>query len=274
MKKLIFHLYCDKEWETNEALKLHFSCLNYYSYIFDEILVVLSLDNEEYNTDFTSKLRCKITDVIRHPFLTIKIVKNTPYREVKTFYDEIVNKEYDGLIFFAHNKGYTNVKQSYYKKEYIFSWIVGMYWLSLTNIKEMEEELLINDKFFYGSFKVGEKNVPFNIHNLYAGTFFWINITNIKLNYLYLHEQNGIPKMGTKMSAENFPGLVCLKFYNKHNIDKSSSYRNWKWYFSAIDFYGTEENGFSPKDAIQYAFPDQASDFNAFYDKMAATIAF
>lgn len=35
------------DWVDNEAIRLHLACLKYYSYIFDDVVIVISTDDEQ-----------------------------------------------------------------------------------------------------------------------------------------------------------------------------------------------------------------------------------
>ena len=115
-KKLVFHFYCDSEWENNQAVKLHLKCLEYFSHIFDDAVVVIST-NDISNKDMIMSVKKKIICTLDVPSLTIKVKENTPFREAQTYHDEVLGQDYDGIVFFAHTKGYTNFGVERYNED-------------------------------------------------------------------------------------------------------------------------------------------------------------
>lgn len=268
-KKLVFHLYCDKDWENNLSLKLHFVCLKHYLSIFDEILIVLSTDFE--SDVFLTDIKRKIITELNHKNITIKTVKNTVYREAKTFYDEVINTDYEGIVFFAHSKGYTNFNpETRYNKKYIIEWIIGCYWLSLEFLNEAEASLCRSTKqnngLFYGSFKLVNKNGSVYMNSAYMGAFYWTNVRELKKYFSW--ENKDIPKLCSRMSAEEFPGIV------RYNLpfDLISSHLFFGWFEDCMDGYGIKKNGISPEKAIETGLPDDYGNFCIFKNKILESI--
>lgn len=214
-KHLVFHFYCDDNYEQNRAIKMHLQCLKFYSHVFDDALFCIAV--QDINN---KKLICDIEkNIIDCGFknLTLKVVKNSIYREALTFYEEVVlkMKDTDGMTFFGHTKGYTN----YIKlpngatESNIDTWILGLYYLSLSNIEEVETYLFGKYAYkMYGSFlSYCEKNSYGQGFPLYSGTFFWINNQG-----LLIKENNNFPKLTDLTYAENFLSMIFNKddFYN------------------------------------------------------------
>lgn len=265
-KKLVFHLYCGEGWEHNEAIKIHFACLKHYQNVFDEMLIVLAIDGET-NGEVASSVRKKIVEEITHPFLTIKMVKNTAYREAKTFYDEVIDQDYDGIVFFGHSKGYTNFNNKENKKKNIIEWIIGCYWLSLEFLDEAEIMLAHGTKYyngnFYGSFKIAKGGRP-SKDSAYMGTFFWTNVTELKK--ILKDRGKELFKLSTRMSAEEFPGNICYIINNC----AVASHKWFAWFPHRLDGYGTF-NGLSPSEGIEVAFPDEYQSFCDFEKNILTT---
>ncbi len=202
-KRLIFHFYLGDGWESNLANICHFRCLNLYSGVFDSAMIVITHDGMPEEQIVLAKK--KFLEIIKSKELTFKTVENTPYYEAKTFDDEILKKigEYDGLTFFSHNKGVSNVLKKSISVESILKFIVAAYFLNLSDIREIENRLTGSfGTKFYGAFLLQEKNVI-----QYVGSIYWLNEGRVK-RYC---ELNGIemPKCYDRELAERFPGSIC-----------------------------------------------------------------
>lgn len=246
-KRLVFHFYCDGDWKENEAVKLHLHCIKYFSHLFDDIVITIASDNAE-NKPFLANIKRSLIDYIDCPSITLKTAENTAYREGKTFYDEVVNSDYDGITFFCHTKGYTNISNSSYNKEYIIDWILGGYWLSLNFVEEAERCLTFstpnNNSFFFGSFSyINRDGTPY-LRSIYSGAFYW---TNMKLlRHEFLLDNKSVPSLTSRMYAEEFPGL-CYAGTQLFG----GSHGGCRVYRDSFDFYGkTDLRG--PLDAIEF----------------------
>lgn len=211
-KKMIFHFYANENFDKSGSNKVHLNCIKHYSRIFDEIKMIISVDDV---TDLNLIKRVEnfiIEKLCYGGDLTFAVRHNTPYYECKTFRDELLIKEqyYDGLIFFGHNKGTTNYDDS---KEGLDIWLCGAYFLSFEFIKEVEDFLISQPGYFYGPYLTTvfeDSGTIFNkYHTYYAGTFFWINLIkhikacrNSDTNYMLPLDSRGY--------AEEY----CGNFYN------------------------------------------------------------
>lgn len=173
-KRLVFYFYTFKNFRDNRANQLHLKCLKHYSRIFDEALFVISLDE----TDDTNLIFETQVELLKCGFKNIqfKIHKNGPYREAQPFYNEIVkNLRYlDGITFWGHNKGTTNYNREGAEQESIDAWILGMYYLNLEFIDEVEKSLCDDVCRFYGAFLTDCTDTDWRCF-AYLGTFYWIN---------------------------------------------------------------------------------------------------
>jgi hypothetical protein len=171
------------------------------------------------------------------PNISFKIVENTYLRDSRTFYDFIATKldEYDGLTFFGHNKGTTNLDT--YNLENVSKWITSMYYLSLEYIDEVVHSLTEGRELSFGSLinvidydkivisedevedkrKFVDRTKIFLGKNkyLYTGTFFWLNTLSI---YEYMRKNDvELPKLTDRWYAENFcANLFKIEFAFSH----------------------------------------------------------
>lgn len=247
-KRLLFHLYAGNEWIANEAIRIHLSCIKHYCSIFDDVVIVVAMDDE--NEHLLPEIKNTIVNVVDVPSLTIKVVKNTPLREAKTFYDEAVNDNYNGLTFFAHSKGASNIANSRYNCSYIIDWILGLYWLSLNFVDEAEQCLLCSTQNmnspFFGSFACIERDGNLFERAAYSGAFYWVNMGYVK-NEMSI---NGFdfPVMSTRMFAEEFPGHICVMM----NIYQGS-HKGSRQFYDVFDMYGEKGEGYySVFNAIEF----------------------
>ena len=218
-KRLVFYFYAFENYKDNYANKLHLNCLKHYANIFDEVIFVISVDdleNKELILDVELEIiKCGFKDI------RFKLHKNNAYREVPTFYDEIVERldKLDGITFFGHNKGTTNVQKADAVIKSIEAWILGMYYLNLEFISEVEEQLCSDVPRFYGAFLLDARK--WDILNVcyYVGTFYWVNGPKIAVDILtkYVEPLDTYHHRGF---AECFPGLLyrnCgLEIFGSH----------------------------------------------------------
>lgn len=182
-KNLVFHFYTFEGFRDNEAIKLHLNCLKYYSDIFDNALFVISVDDVN-NTELIKETEHAIIDC-GFKDVRFKVVENDVYREAKTFKVEIMDKltSYEGITFFGHTKGVSNMSIKEVNKESVLKWIAGMYFLNLHFVDEAENLLIGQFRTcFYGAYKVISKKVENKNNTWYAGTFFWVNTNRLANN--------------------------------------------------------------------------------------------
>lgn len=243
-KRMIFHFYINEDWKNSITNRIHLECLRHYSHIFDEVVFVISIDDTS-NCELIRSLELELLDLGLTPKITFKIVENTYLRDSKTFYDFIATKldEYNGLTFFGHNKGTTNLDK--YNLENVSKWITSMYYLSLEYIDEVVYSLTDGRELSFGSLinvidydkiVIGEEEVEdkqkfvdktkiFLGKNkyLYTGTFFWLNTISI---YEYMKKNDiDLPRITDRWYAENFcANLFKLEFAFSHRGCYSLNY--------------------------------------------------
>lgn len=229
-KRLVFYFYTFENFMDNRAIKIHLKCLKHYANVFDEALFIISVDNTgESKLIFDTEV-----ELLKLGFNDIhfKIHKNNSYREAQPFYNEIVAKlnTLDGLTFFGHNKGTTNYENGWAVRESIDAWIIGMYYLNLEFINEVETSLLSEPHRFYGAFLTDARNTALKSW-LYSGTFYWINCLEVWNDATLgnIHLPSSAHHRGF---AENFPGSL----YEWNNgVDGLDSHGNMV--LNVFDYY-------------------------------------
>lgn len=222
-KRLVFYFYIKENWLDSITNRIHLNCLCQFSHIFDEVIFVVSVDDIS-NYDLIRSFELTILDIGFTPKISFKIVENTYLREAKIFYDLIATKldEYDGLTFFGHNKGSTNL--NVYELEQVSTWITALYYFSLSDMSEVVNSLTEGRELSYGPLLNFIKGEDINVTEegveprkkfieksrvflgeykyFYMGTFFWINGRCI---YDYIKKNHmEVPILNDRWYAENF----------------------------------------------------------------------
>lgn len=259
-KRLVFYFYTFDGFKNNRAIQIHLKCLSHYSHVFDEALFIISLDDVEnkqliFNTE-AELLKTGFRDI------HFKVHKNNGYCEAQPFWEEIVSKldVLDGLTFFGHTKGITNYQNENISKTSIDTWILGMYYLNLEFIKEVEQYMTFYSARFYGAFLTDNREWN-GVNWLYTGTFFWLNCPMI-----YVDFQTGEKKKPTTYHqrgfAESFPGLIC----------------EWKPYCPELSSHelrvlGGGYNAYcNTPDVMKFLLGNEEDDFNLFKKDILAEI--
>ena len=219
-KTLIYHLYCGKDFATNIANEVHYRCLSKYIGMFDEARFVISVD--DFSDENTIKDGIEWVMSLPHKGeKTIKIRKNTKFFEVETFKSEFLDcyENIDGYVFFAHNKGTTNIKNN---GDNIFAWICCLYYYNLEFVNEVDgifSGTMRAPDVFYGAmmmyFSKERQSVvhamPNNLSGLeYSGTFYWINVPKyrncVKMGVIKDVEPD------SRFFAEEYPGMFFDRY--------------------------------------------------------------
>lgn len=213
-KNLVFHFYIGKEGINTESNDLHFKCLKHYmANVFDNILFVIVVDDAEQQKEEILAVKNKVIDIFKSKTIEFKVKPNTYLRDSQTFYDEIATKldKIDGLVFFAHNKGYTNLSK--FKKEDILKWVAAMYFACFDDMDEVENSLTEQRKCAFGGLLNQVEKWLLEKHQyisgmlgkysyLYTGTFFWLNPKTL-LQYMANNDVE-LPQINDRWYAENF----------------------------------------------------------------------
>ena len=203
-KKMVFHFWPNEGWEDNFANKIHFKCLEHYSWIFDESLIVIAPDpGTEHLVPGVMK---KFIDCVKSKTITFKIVQNDAYFEGGTFKREIIDKagSTEGLVFFAHNKGVTCLStQGKYDEKSLAIWICAMYFYNLEFYEEVEYKLCSTPaRTLSGAFLMGGQFIHNTAHVWFSGTIYWLNPGRI------IKFSKNIPALQDREYAEWFPGEI------------------------------------------------------------------
>lgn len=229
-KRLVFHFYANEGWDDNIANICHFNCLKYFAHVFNEAIIVISY--KDLSDDAIISVKKRFIDAMDDcKSVTFKVANNTSYYEAETFNEEIIKKLniLDGLVFFGHNKGISNVLDDDKSKTAILSWICGLYFWGLNFVDEMECELCTKlASIFYGPYLMWADYISNANHMWYAGTFYWVNVGRLN------RQVKNKPVISDREYAEWFPGEVAgaygLKSHGNKILNNSDLYRNWMYF--------------------------------------------
>lgn len=269
-KRLVFHCYINNGWKENRVNKIHFQCLQYFSYVFNEIIFVIVVDDiDDINTIYD--VESYILSLRICPNIKFIIKKNNLFRDSQTFYDEIAQKlkEMDGLTFFAHNKGLTNYIDQSLSKSDVEKWITSMYFGGLSNIEEAEYMMTEGRLISYGSLlcKCDEDTVEDYIYRRrqyflgenmfnYIGTFFWVNAP-VLCDYMK-NTKKELPHLNDRWYAENFLSNII-------SFDFAASYGG-RFLIGSFDMY------YNTKQQLETFFGDKYVDFENFHKIIVSEI--
>lgn len=229
---LRFNFYATWDTLDSEINNIHLKCLEFYKHIFNDVKVCVSIDDTN-DKQLIKEVQERFFNVFKGESIQLcfDVQKNEPeYRESLFFKKEVVDKfnTYD-LVFFAHNKGMTNVK--HFDKNTINIWVVAMYYFNL-NFFEDVKRCLLNDIFYtYGTFLTKEMEYEsFTKYGYrYLGTFIWFNGKRISNMY------NEFPKLDSRLYSENFIGNTnadmrkCASYKGTYIISENNLYYNIKY---------------------------------------------
>lgn len=221
---LVAHFYVpNKINEFPEIYKIHFSCIKRYAKIFTNAVFVLTVD-ENYSPETIQEYRKKILSLGINGDISIKIRKNDYYREARTFNDEIVKKLelLNGLTFFVHGKGITNINRNDINKNDIYDWVISSYFQLFDNFDDVVFKLINgNTGICYGPFLFNNEYCLTKHNWYYSGSFQCINTKKL-CNYIKSNNIQ-IPELCDRAYAETFLGdiinfstFVCRSFMDKY----------------------------------------------------------
>lgn len=253
-KKLVYAFYVNKDY-GGKITDIHFNCIEQFSACFDEMDINFILD-EEYPRDFLLDAEQRFSKIFLGKNVSFTLWPNTGYREALIFYNKVAKRLKDEeMVFFAHNKGVTNIHK--YNKEQIYTWVVGMYFYSLNFMDEVQDQLLNKKYYSYGPYLTirNELEHPNKYGWYYIGTYFWLN--GKKLYQYMVNENIPLPEMGDRFYAEEFPGNIIptwpMVFTGSHGT---------RYITTDEDYYTAAKN-------LTNAIYDTANDgFNDFYSKI------
>ena len=204
-RKLVFAFYVNNEFH-DKINDIHFECIKKFSDCFDEADINFILD-KEYPKHYLLEAEKRFSEIFLGKNISFSMYDNTEYRESIIFRDKVARRLKDeDLVFFAHNKGTTNVKK--YNREQIYTWVTAMYFYSLNYMSEVVQQLYNQKYYSYGPFltKNEEKEKANKYGWYYIGTYFWIN--GKKLWQYMQNEGIQLPEMGDRFYAEEFLGNI------------------------------------------------------------------
>ena len=246
-KKLVFAFYVPENFDS-DIINLHFNCIEHYKDCFDSAEIVFILD-DDYNHENLLDAELRFTSIFLGKPISFLMVPNTKYREALVFYEYVAKKISENeLVFFAHNKGVTNVVR--YDVEQIYTWVAGMYFYSLNYMDEVENQLLNQKYMSYGPFltKNEEMEKPTKYGWYYIGTFMWINGRKV---WQYMQNNDiSLPVMGDRFYGEEFLANIYPAWPYVTAGSHGTRYLNNcnDYYHKATDYikwcYQPEEEGF------------------------------
>lgn len=243
-KTLVFRFFVPKEYKENIAIKMHFECLKRYSHIFDASIFSICFEDDDMSRAIEVEkdiMDCGFTKDVR--FI---LEENHPLTESIAIKKYILDKleDFDGLIFFGHTKGVTNVKTYSWDIESKLKWIYCLYFYCLEFMDDVITNLIYSYPYistFYGPLKSTTDDCK---TFYYPGTFYWINPKNL------LNDINdglvSIPKLGNRAFGENLPQI-----YKTTNTCHAVACHNQNWMHwydlyngdmdAVVKFFGDEE---------------------------------
>lgn len=209
--RFVYYFYVPKNKEFPEIYKYHFACLKRYLNLFDDIIIILALDDPN-DKDLIHYIEDIFIKMI-YKNISFKIYKNDPYlREAIAFKNEIVDtlpiSEY--LTFFGHSKGFTNIFSNALKY-----WILAMYYFALEDLDNVKKKMIEGLCVFYGFAIMRGSCVSSKYKWHFPGSMFWINCP-----HLYMEYRDEIPNLGNRSYVEMFPGSIIDLPANNNDIHK------------------------------------------------------
>ncbi len=250
-RKLVFSFYVNENY-NDEINTIHFRCIGHFKNCFDCADITFILEDKVTCMVYARQAEQRFLDIFIGKNIQFSFIDNNEFRESKVFYDKIATRLKDEeLVFFAHNKGISNVFK--HDRAQIYQWVTAMYYFSLNYPEEMQKRL-VNEKYYcYGSF-LTKNDEPERCNKYgwyYIGTFFWIN--GKKLYQYMRNNEIDLPVMGDRFYDEEFLGNILQTW----PLVMTASRRN-KYLVNCGDFYNYAT------DYTKIAYEEDIEDFNAF----------
>lgn len=235
-KRLVFHFFVPENWKELKVVRLHLNCLKHYSFIFDEALFVISVDDVNNNALIT-EFEHTLLDLGFRKSIKFQVRQNTKFYESKTLNDEIIEKldTLDGITFFGHSKGIGNEMFNDLEWEQLKTWVAGLYFLSLEYYYEAENKLYGVKAITYGPFKTYWKDYDNVYHWVYSGTFFWVNTR--RLYDKIQRENKKIRFCNDRFFSELFLGDILPFDKQTSHSNIVSSHNESYLYGEYVDYY-------------------------------------
>lgn len=265
-KTLVYFFYCrdDINERYKETFNLHLELIKQNIHIFNQSKFILAFDNLNNNSliDSYKNYICDYLNLINN--YNFVIVQNDPInREGIHFFNEIILKldEYDGLLFFGHNKSDLNVH-----KLNIYDWITGIHFINFYDIQDIENKLLYDKYIAYGALPV-YLNICQKIYEdinskyIYQGSMFWLYPKKILYNY------NGQLNLWKDFFNTGF-NQEFIKSYNIQSLNSVFKYTAENFLDNISNFYEvcTTLNNIKPQPS--YIFMKDNGVYAYFNDKL------
>jgi len=223
MKKLVYHLYVLDGFDNNPFAICNKLCLKNYINVFDDATFFVSVDDIHDMASIRSGIRFieeVCGNVIKPNVFVVK--NNKELGEATTFNTCILPMIELGLedyVFFGHCKGMTTNRDHEFTS--LLKWVIIMYYYNLEFIYDVYENFY-NGKILYGSnlsdMSFIEVFKYFPSKTFYSGTFYWLNVKEIKKYYESTNIDIFYGNDLWRYYAEEFP----LYFFN----EVKGSYKN------------------------------------------------
>lgn len=202
-KTLVFRFFVPSEYKENIAIRIHLECLRRYSHIFDSAIFSICFENNDMSR--AAEVEKDIMDCGFVKDVRFVLEENSPFTESIAIKKYILDRleELDGLVFFGHTKGVTNVRTFSYDVDSKLKWVYSLYFYNLEFIDDVERNLIYCTPYiatFYGALRTTMDECK---HFHYPGTFYWINPKG-----LYNDVNSGlvtIPKLANRSFGESLP---------------------------------------------------------------------
>lgn len=263
---LIYHLYCKnvEDMNNNVFYEINRRCLEHFHEIFDYSVFCVCVDDMNDSELIQNAIKWIWSCGFRENVI-IKIKPNSSYRDAQTFYDEIVYHltEFDGIVFFGHNKGTTMQATEGLKQ-----WVTFLYYSCLDKIEEKVKELCnITLLYSYIPINTSEYNTYRVFKWFLPGTFYLFNPN--KLVTFLKKTDKPIPKLTDRFSAEIFFSQI-IDIFNEEtcdffvNVKFENLYNTYFDSYQEINFYNINHI-----DLISYfLLPERVKQYEDFYKKI------
>lgn len=275
-KRIVFHLYYNKSLMGNVMYRVHKTCLSRYSHLFNTAIFNIVLDDVTDEVSLNEAKQFIFDTGFKEENTTFYVSENGKMRDSQTFYDYIVKSlgSYDGITFFGHSKGLTNIRGIENKDENIIYWVTAMYFFNLENIDEFENgpyiaymNPLVDNSNYIAKHPGKCTNEP--MYGYYPiGTFFCIKDRQL-LEYI---QNNNItlPVFENRFYDENFIGNILPfefpllgSYCNHYGYDMVDFYNRARFYI--VRLYGETEGWDSYEDLCKNFLIDRKKTVQVIY---------
>ena len=237
-KHLIFSFFIPNDYETNEAIKMHYACLWKYHHLFDS--AEFFIRSTEESSVYVDSVKMTLTNIFKCKDLRLKEIENDCFNESRVVKDYLVDRLdqfEDTMVFVGHTKGTNDVARygGTGAGESFLKWIYGLYFYSLEFIEEAEKKLFT---VFHGRYHTFFGSFPTTIDDskcFLSGNFYWVN--PMALNYDIKTGEIAIPNMWNRMYAEDLPTLYKRIIVNGAVICKTGGHNCIESKLWEYDFY-------------------------------------